>query len=81
MSNIKFKLVNIAIRNKTLLTRWTKDILVMLKKKPGVINMSKLRIILLLEADFNGLNKIIFNSRLILIMERAYAIPYEIIGR
>ena len=41
----------------------------MLEKLPGNINVSKLRAILLLEADFNALNKILFNTRVMLLME------------
>ena len=52
----------------------------MLEKKPGVINVSKLQAILLLKADFNRLNKILFNNQLILAMERAHVILHEIIG-
>ena len=37
----------------------------MLEKKPNEVIVFKLRVILLLEADFNVANKIIFNTRLI----------------
>ena len=42
--------------------------------------MSKLRVILLLEADFNTLNKLVFNSKLMPSLEDKKVIPYEIIG-
>ena len=42
--------------------------------------MSKLRVILLLETDFNVINKIIFNTRLILILEVNDMILREIMG-
>ena len=42
----------------------------MLEKERGNINIAKLRAILLLEADFNGLNKIIFNSRVLPALEK-----------
>ena len=57
-----------------------KGILVILEKKPGVINISKLRAILLLEADFNGLNKIIFNLQFIPRIEQVQVISNEIIS-
>ena len=41
----------------------------MLEKSSENINAEKLRVILLLEADFNPLCKIIFNSRLILVLK------------
>ena len=66
---MKCKLVNLAIRNRSPLHHWTKGISVMLEKKPGVVKVTKLRAILLLEADFNGINKILFNTRLIPSME------------
>ena len=52
----------------------------MFKKKPKVINISKLQAILLLEVDFNGLNIITFNSWLILTIERTNVIFYKIIS-
>ena len=51
----------------------------MLKKVKGVINITKLKAILLLKVDFNALNKIIFNGRVIQAIERKYSIPYDII--
>ena len=53
----------------------------MLEKEAGNINMDKLRAILLLEVDFNALNKIVFNGRVILRIKIAKTIPYEVIGR
>lgn len=43
--------------------------------------MSKLRAILLLEASFNIVGKIIFNSKLISSLEKSKAILIKIIGR
>ena len=50
-----------------------------LKKKPNDILVSKLRAILLLEVDFNAINKIVFNIRLISILEAQDTIPRELI--
>ena len=77
---MKYKLVNLAIRNRLPLHCWIKGILVMLEKKPKVVKVTKLRAILLLEANFNGVNKILFNTRLIPLMEQAHVIPKEIIS-
>ena len=52
----------------------------MLKKKLNEIAVCKLRAILLLEADFNVANKIIFNTRLIPQMKDRNEIPREIVG-
>ena len=53
----------------------------MLEKVAGNINVAKLRAILLLEIDFNALNKIVFNGRAIPRIETAKTIPYDVIGR
>ena len=42
----------------------------MLEKERGNINIAKLIAILLLEADFNELNKIIFNLRVLPTLEK-----------
>ena len=52
----------------------------MLEKVPGNTNVQKLKAILLLEADFNVMHKIIFNNRLISSIERVNAIPIEVVG-
>ena len=51
----------------------------MLEKAEGIIDVKKLRAILLLEADFNAVHKIIFNNRLIPNLEAINAIPREVI--
>ena len=51
----------------------------MLEKKQGEISIFKLRVILLLKADFNAINKIVFNTRLIPKLEANDIIPREII--
>ena len=53
---------------------------VILEKVAGNVNVQKLRAILLLEADFNALHKIIFNNRLIPNLDINNAIPMEAIG-
>ena len=51
-----------------------------LEKFLGKILVEKLRAMLLLEADFNALHKIIFNGRILPTLERNNVIPSEIIG-
>ena len=53
----------------------------MLEKVRGNIEVSKLRAILFLKADFNSLNKIIFNRRVLPYLENKKEIPYKIIYR
>ena len=52
----------------------------MIEKSKEVVDKTKLHIILLLEVDFNTLYKILFNSRVILSIEKNQQILYEIIG-
>ena len=52
----------------------------MLEKIKGHINVAKIRAILLLEADFNGMNKITHKPRMFLRLEACGVIPYEVIG-
>ena len=52
----------------------------MLLKKEADFLVSKLRAILLLEADYNTMNKILFNTRLILSLEEYNMISREIMG-
>ena len=52
----------------------------MLEKSPGNFRVEKLRAVLLLEADFNGLHKINFNGRLMPRLEATSSIPQKIIG-
>jgi len=51
----------------------------MLEKKPGNMNVDKLQAILLLEADFNVVNKIISNTRVIPQLELLKSIPAKVI--
>ena len=44
------------------------------------IHISKLRAILLLEVDFNALNKIVFNNKALLAIKASKTIPLEVIG-
>ena len=48
------------------------------EKKLGIIEVLKLRAIILLEVDFNTVNKIIFNTRLIPNLEKNQSILIEI---
>ena len=52
----------------------------MLEKAPGNYTVEKLRVLLLLEEDFNVLHKINFNGRLMPSLEASLSMPQEIIG-
>lgn len=62
------------------LTRWQAGLSVMLEKEKGVIKVDKLRAILLMEADFNFLNKLIFGSRMVRRALQNGEIPKECYG-
>ena len=72
--------MNCALANRTLLEQWKEGVLIILEKERGNINIAKLRVILLLEADFIRLNKIIFNSRVLPTLEKQKEILYKIIS-
>ena len=59
---------------------WQKGLTVMLKKKQGVILVNKLRVILLMEADFNFANKTIFGHRMMHFAEDRNEIAKECAG-
>ena len=52
----------------------------MLEKAPGNYTVEKLRALLLLEADFNGLHEINFNRKLMPSLQASSSTPQEIIG-
>jgi hypothetical protein len=55
--------VSLALKNGIALERWSKGLSVMLEKTFGVRLVSKLRAILLIEADFNAMNKEVYGIR------------------
>jgi hypothetical protein len=60
------------------LNRWSKGLCVMLEKVMGVKLINKLRAILLMEADFNASNKIIFGERMMDNARKYKLMPEEI---
>eukprot|EP00985_Skeletonema_marinoi_P002194 scaffold888_cov159-Skeletonema_marinoi.AAC.1 len=58
--------------------RWARGLSVMLEKIAGVALLTKLRAILLLEADFNQHNKLIFQHRMLALARENGPIPEEI---
>ena len=80
LSEIHSSLLHIASRNGVFLTRWIKGLSVVLEKLKGVIKVNKVRAILLMEADFNSLNKLIFGHRMIQQCEANNRFPDEIYG-
>ena len=58
--------------------RWSKGLSVMLEKIAGVAVVTKLRAILLMEADFNCHNRIIFGDRMMKLAQENGLVPEEI---
>ena len=64
VSSLKCDIVSLALKNGSPLERWIRDVSIMLEKSPGNFTVEKFLALLLLEADFNSLNKINFNGTL-----------------
>ena len=56
--------IQLAFQKGIYFPRWAKGLSVLLEKIAGVILVNKLRSILLMEADFNMLNKLVFGVRM-----------------
>ena len=70
----------IASKSGIRLNRWAQGLIVMLEKIEGNIKVDKLRAILLMEADFNQMNKLFFGHRMIKQSEENKRIPDEAYG-
>ena len=60
--------------------RWQNGLTVLLEKKEGLRIIQKLRAILLMEADFNMVNKIMVGDRMIKQAEKLGELPDDTIG-
>ena len=74
------EICNIACASGTPLRRWKRCLNCMLEKKPGVVKVEKLHAILLMEAEFNFVNKLIFGSRMLCHVEAHFDLPDENAG-
>ncbi len=70
--------VTITLAHAIQLERWSHGLSVMLEKTLGVTLVSKLRAILLMEADFNATNKIVYGNRMMKNVRRFNRMPEEI---
>ena len=80
LSTIHAKSIELAFATGTPLERWVIGLSVMLEKKPGVIDVDKLRAILLMEADFNFANHLFFGKRLRASAEKHNIFPDDTFG-
>jgi hypothetical protein len=70
--------VSLALKKDIVLERWSKGLSVMLEKMFGMRLVSKLRAILLMEADFNAMNKEVYGVRMLDNARRYNLFPKEI---
>lgn len=80
LSELHASFLHIASQSGIRLTRRMNGLTVMIEKLEGVIRVDKLRALLLMEADFNSLNKLIFSSRMIKSAEDNNSMPEELFG-
>jgi hypothetical protein len=80
LSEIHAIMTELAVTGGTPLERWQSGLSVMLEKTQGVIQVDKLRAILLMEADFNFYNGLMFAKRMMDRAESNHWIPREIYG-
>ncbi len=68
----------LVVNNGIVLDRWARGLLVMLEKLFGCALITKLRSILLMEADFNATNKIVYGNRMLYNVQKHHLMPKEI---
>jgi hypothetical protein len=68
-------MMNIPIKSNIVPSRWNNSVSVCLEKKPGQPQTNKIRIIHILEADYNGMMKAIWARRLVAHTEKIEAYP------
>lgn len=80
LSKIHALMTELAVVGGSPFTRWQKGLSCMLEKSPGVIKVDKLRVILLMEADFHFFNGLMFAGRMMRQAEALGHIPLECYG-
>ncbi len=73
--------VTVTLAHAIQLERWSRGLSVMLEKTLGVTVVSKLRAFLLMEADFNVTNKIIYGDRMMKHIRKQNQMPEEIFSK
>ncbi len=80
ISKLHAMFLDTTIKTGTIIERWTKGLSVMLEKLKGNINVEKLRGVLLMEADYNFLSKLLLGVRLMRSVEARQGFPEELAG-
>jgi hypothetical protein len=80
LSEIHALMTELAVTGASPLSRWETGLSCMIEKVAGVIKVEKLRAILLMEADFNFFNGLMFAKRMMHQAEERARIPLECYG-
>ena len=77
LTNLYIAKLNASLRGGFPLERWGKSLTVLLEKEFGSVYFDKLRAIILFEADFNWLQKLIFSQRMADLAKKHKLVPNE----
>ena len=78
LSEVHAKTIELVTKTGATPDRWSKGLSVMLEKIAGVALVTKLRAILLMEADFNFHNRLIFGNRMMKLARENGLVPEEV---
>ena len=78
VSHLQALISSLTIKHGIVLDRWSQGLSVMLEKIPGCSLITKLRSILLMEADFNATNKTIYGVRMLHNVRKYRLMPEEV---
>ena len=81
LSEVHAKTIELATKTGATPERWSKELSVMLEKIAGVALVTKLRAILLMEADFNFHNRLISGDRMMKLARNNGLVPEEIYSK
>jgi hypothetical protein len=78
ISHLQSLFASLVIKRGIVLDRWSQGLLVMLEKIFGCALITKLRSILLMEADFNATNKMVYCVRMLANVQKYKLMPEEV---
>ena len=81
LPEVHAKTIELVTKTRATPERWSKGLSVMLEKIAGVALVTKLRAILLMEADFNFHNRLIFGDRMMKLSRENGLVPEEIYSK
>jgi hypothetical protein len=81
ISHLQSLLASLVIIRGIILDRWSQGLSVMLEKIFGCALITKLRSILLMEADFNATNKTIYSFRMLANVRKYNLMPEEVYNK